>query len=203
MLGALTRYAEAEPVYQVSGHMFPVMHPAAPDALFLPLTTTWGWATWRRAWRRFRSDENEARVTLSDPQHRRQFDLGGAYPFSSMLEASLAGKIDSWGIHWWHVVFRRKGLAVYPRRSLVWNGGFDDSGRHCGKSDALGDRLPDDFGRARLSSPLVWPEHVEADHLALQRVVTFLKNRPIHSRSLSTSLGDRLGARWFGRTGRA
>jgi hypothetical protein len=49
----------------------------------------------------------------------------------------------------------------------------------------------------------VWPEHVEADHPAFQRVVTFLKNRPIHSTSPSTSLWDRLGARWFRRTGRA
>jgi hypothetical protein len=163
------------------------------------LTTTWGWATWRRAWRHFSSDEGTARTTLTDPHRRRRFDLDGAYPFASMLEGSLTRKIDSWGIHWWHSVFVREGLVVYPRRSLVWNGGFDDSGRHCGSGDPLNGRLPDDFTQARLSSRLAWPERVEADRMTFQRIVAFLKDRLTRSPSPSLSWWGRVGARWLDR----
>ena len=53
MLQALDRYEAEDRVYQVSGFMFPVDHPLEPDAFLLPLTTTWGWATWARAWKAF------------------------------------------------------------------------------------------------------------------------------------------------------
>jgi hypothetical protein len=35
---------------QVSGYMFPVNLELEEDALFLPLTSTWGWATWKSRW---------------------------------------------------------------------------------------------------------------------------------------------------------
>ena len=46
MLQALDRYAHEPNAYQISGYMFPVTQPSKPDAFFLPLITTWGWATW-------------------------------------------------------------------------------------------------------------------------------------------------------------
>ena len=33
-----------------AGHMFPVKVKADEDSFFLPFTTSWGWATWKRAW---------------------------------------------------------------------------------------------------------------------------------------------------------
>ena len=50
MSAALRRYADEPSVYQISGHAFDTPELAgATKAAFLPFTTTWGWATWRRA----------------------------------------------------------------------------------------------------------------------------------------------------------
>ena len=38
---------------QIAGYMFPVALQPGDDALFLPFISSWGWATWRRAWRHF------------------------------------------------------------------------------------------------------------------------------------------------------
>ena len=92
MLNALHRYQDEPTVYQISGYMFPVKHPAKPDAFFLPLTTTWGWATWDRAWRSFDWQASGAQERLADPDFRRRFDLNGSYPYSVLLEQRLAGK---------------------------------------------------------------------------------------------------------------
>ena len=36
---------------QISGHMFDVPElRAREEGFFLPITTSWGWATWKRAW---------------------------------------------------------------------------------------------------------------------------------------------------------
>ena len=132
MLAGLARYAEVPEVYQISGYMFPVRHLQKDEAFFLPLTTTWGWATWARAWREFEWEPADALERLHDPALRRQFDLDGSYPYSAMLEQRLRHENDSWGILFWWAVFNRRGLVLYPPESLLAVGGFDGSGTHAG-----------------------------------------------------------------------
>jgi len=105
------------------------------DAVFLPFTTSWGWATWQRAWKNFDPEMSAFAEIASNGTLRRRFDLDGSYPYFSMLKKQKAGLIDSWAIRWYLSVFMRSGLALYPRQSLVQNEGFDGSGTHCGVSD--------------------------------------------------------------------
>lgn len=135
MLRALEHYAGDPRVYQISGYMFPVRHRPRAEACFLPLTTTWGWATWERAWRGVDWSASEAPVALKRRLLRWRFDFGGSYPYADMLRRRLAGENDSWGIIWWWAVFRARGLALFPRESLVQNIGFDGTGTHCGVED--------------------------------------------------------------------
>lgn len=128
---ALERYGDDPPVMQISGHMFPVELKIEEDALFLPFVTSWGWATWDRAWRKFDPTAKGHAQLKADPQLRRAFDMDGAYDYFSMLEAQLEGRIDSWAIRWNLSVFMNGGMVLYPRKSLVENRGFDGSGVHC------------------------------------------------------------------------
>src|ERR1700752_3138282 len=84
MLRALDRCADQENVYQVSGYMFPVQLHTRTDAFFLPLITSWGWATWQRAWQIFSWDASDAREQLKDPAVRKRFDLNNSYPYAVM-----------------------------------------------------------------------------------------------------------------------
>jgi hypothetical protein len=127
---ALDRYQDDERVMQISGHMFPTDFAATTDAVFLPMTTSWGWATWRRAWEHFDPQSTGYAQIKADAALRRRFNLDGAHDYFSMLEAQLAGRVDSWAIRWYLSVFLRNGLVVFPRTSLVENVGFDGSGTH-------------------------------------------------------------------------
>jgi hypothetical protein len=160
--------------------MFPVEHPAQPDAFFMPLTTTWGWATWQRAWRIFDWEARGGLTTLADADARRRFDLDGSYPYSTMLEQRLEGLNSSWGILWWWAVFNAGGLALHPRRSLVWNGGFDGSGVHCGDDSGLVQTSAASVLEHRPAPSLRLPAKVAGDEKAFARVKTFLResNRP-------------------------
>jgi len=128
---ALDRYQDEPRVFAVSGYMYPVRSQGAHDALFLPFISSWGWATWARAWRCFDPAAAGARQVLADAASRRRFDLEGAYGFSRMLRRQLAGQSDSWAIRWYLSVFSRGGLSLFPRRSLVENDGFDGASTHC------------------------------------------------------------------------
>ena len=174
MLTALDRYADERNVYQVSGYMFPIRHAAKPDAFFLPLTTTWGWATWARAWNVFDWDASDATERLRDPATRRSFNLNDAYPYADMLEATLQGEHDSWGILFWWAVFKSGGLVLHPRKSLVWNGGVDATGTHRGDQLWANQSLSDFAADAW--STFTLPEKIEVDETAFNRVIQHLRS---------------------------
>ncbi len=176
MLQALDRYADAPNVYQVSGYMFPVEHPPGPDAFFLPLVTTWGWATWQRAWRVFDWNPGDALERLNNRKLRRKFDLNGSYPYSEMLEKRVKGENDSWGILFWWAVFQTGGLVLHPRESFVWVGGFDGSGTHCGDRSWSKERTLELVTSYETNGPLTLPDLIASDEKAFDRITRFLRN---------------------------
>jgi len=176
MLSALDSYADEPNVYQISGYMFKIRHAPKPDAFFLPLTTTWGWATWSRAWRIFDWQPAGAEELLRDPEVRHRFNLNNAYPYAEMLESRLNGENDSWGILFWWAVFQAGGLVLHPRKSLVWNGGFDESGTHCGDQVWSGQSLSEIADDAWSTSSFVFPDRVRVDDAAFGKVFRFLKS---------------------------
>ena len=126
----LERYEDEPRVMQVAGHMFVV--PSLADqheALFLPMTTSWGWATWQRAWAQFDPSATGWRERLVGVEAER-FDLSGRCDYSGMLKRQMTGGIDSWAIRWYYSVFVLDGLVLYPPRTLVLHEGLDRSGTH-------------------------------------------------------------------------
>ena len=177
MLQALDRYQEYANVYQISGFMYPISNPANLDAFFLPLSTTWGWATWERAWCIFSWDADKALVQLSDPKMSKQFDLDGSFPYTDMLRRREEAHNDSWGILWWYAVFQANGLVLHPRQSLVWNGGFDNSGIHSGAPTFTMQSARDSINQPRLGKPLVYPKEIVVDQEAFNRLKRYLRSR--------------------------
>jgi hypothetical protein len=128
---ALERYKDEDRIMQISGYMFPISEFAGRhEAFFLPLTTSWGWATWRRAWELFDSQASGWESMKADRELRSSFSLGGAFDYYKMLRMQIDGQIDSWAIRWYWSVFKAKGLVLYPPQSQVQNIGFDGSGTH-------------------------------------------------------------------------
>ena len=132
---ALERYQDDDTAMQVSGYMYPVDVGAEADAFFMPFTTSWGWATWERAWQHFDAEMKGFDALVEDRHLRDRFNLGGAYDYFDLLKRQRRGSIDSWAIRWYLSVFIRGGLTLYPARTLVQNIGFDGSGTHCAGAD--------------------------------------------------------------------
>ena len=126
---ALDRYADDERVMQVGGHSF-LRRPRDTKAYFMPFVTSLGWGTWARAWANFDRHAHGYQALKEDSSLRHQFDVDGSYPYFEILEAQLAGKVDSWAIYWHLNVFMKKGLTLYPPATLIEHTGFGDSGTH-------------------------------------------------------------------------
>ena len=131
MNDALSRYVDDDNVFQVSGHCFDVPEFADRNsAVVLPLTTTWGWGTWARAWRQFDEIPRGWEQLQTDRNLRKRFNLGDTYDFTSMLKAFMTGQNSSWGVRFYWTVFQAGGVSIFPPVTLVRNCGMDGSGVH-------------------------------------------------------------------------
>lgn len=160
---ALRRYANDHRVYHVNAYRYPL--PVASNPKFSRLISSWGWATWQRAWVNFESDASKLERLVRDANLVSAMDFDGAYPYFKMLQNQARKKIDSWAIRWYASVLLRGGLAVCPNVSQVSNHGFDNTGVHCGVSSVY------DVEIGTASDD--WPSEVSEDLLNYRQTQTF------------------------------
>ena len=129
---------------------------------FLPV---WGWATWRRAWRRHDADLRQWQRLREPPWLE---ELGGAHFARSMralLDQVAAGTCDTWDYGWFLSCWQHGMAGCLPTVNLVRNLGFGDAGAtHClrGRSP-----LP---RPGSLAGPLRHPPHRQLDARADARL---------------------------------
>lgn len=169
MNGALNLYRDNDRVMQISGYMFPAELHEETDAVFLPITTSWGWGTWQRAWQHFDLQMLGYEKLKSNRELRHKFNLNGSYPYFEMVESQIHGKIDSWAIRWYLSTFLMGGLTLHPTRSLVRNIGFDQSGTHCGTDLGV---FGADIAKERVTS---FPKFVEESERATHAFIDYFK----------------------------
>lgn len=173
---ALDKYADEEKVMQVSAHMFSVPEfQNKQEAFFLSFTTSWGWATWQRAWCHFDEMAMGWERISSDRVLRKRFDIDGVGHYSHMLRQQMAGEADSWAIRWYWSVFKLDGLILFPPISYVQNKGFDGSGTHGWRSAkaVLNKEIPPDAGLVNLPDEIA----VNVEHFNRVKKVVKKLNR--------------------------
>jgi hypothetical protein len=157
--------------------MYPIEGDGLGETLFLPMTSCWGWATWKRAWAQFDSSLAGLEKVERDTSLRRRLNLNGAYDYLAMARRQKRGEIDSWGICWHLSVFLKNGLTLYPRQSLVENAGIDGSGTHYTAALRGAQTLLHPPLEASKQPMDTWrlPDRIAADEIAYDRVQKLLR----------------------------
>lgn len=120
-----------------------------------------GWATWKRGWEKFEYDAQYLKDKItSNKKIYRIFTYNNTYPYVDMLQDQIDGKIDSWAIRWYASAVLRKGLCLYPTKSLVQNIGFDSEGTHTSNPNSyeafiMADETTDDFPKIKIEDSKV------------------------------------------------
>jgi hypothetical protein len=126
---ALTKYANEEKVMHIGAYMFDLQDKALPETFFYRIGTSWGWATWARAWKDFEPDIDKLMAQF-DKDKINRFSIDGTMNFWKQMEEFKAGKNNSWAIRWYASMFLKGGLVLNPSHSLVHNIGHDGTGVH-------------------------------------------------------------------------
>ena len=114
----------------------------------------WGWATWRRAWKKYDAEMNYWRSLTTDEKVnwlKSRFETSGEqkhwfYSFQRVAEFHL----DTWDFQWVFAMFNNQMLSIAPKENLIANIGIDSNATHT-KKPTLESSAP----RGRLEFPLV------------------------------------------------
>lgn len=168
---ALQLYEHDEKVMHVSGCMYPIDQKIQESTFFFRVPLCWGWATWKRAWTHFHRDISIMRQF--DSTMRREFDIQGTHPYWKQLELNKSGKIFTWFIFWYAILFLENGLTLFPSRSLVLNIGHDGTGVHCSHNN--------DYHTPILSEPVrIYKLQITENTLAIELHKQFFRNLRPH-----------------------
>jgi hypothetical protein len=166
---ALDQYAQQDQVMHIGAYMYNLKAGNLPQTFFYRAATSWGWATWARAWKHFEPDIDQLISQFTTTQVH-EFSIDGTMNFWKQMQEFKAGKNNSWAIRWYASIFLKGGLTLNPSQSLIQNIGHDGSGRHSNLEDTY------DVQIAR--QPVTWfPSVLQEDQQAYQAIKQFLKTR--------------------------
>jgi hypothetical protein len=128
----LKRYEDDERVMTIGGNNFG--QKASHDSssyYFSKYTKTWGWATWRRAWRLFDFE------MASWPDFRDSGTMADVCPdpkeaeyWTALFDHVHTGGRDIWDYRWLYACWSQSGLCITPEVNLVSNMGYGPEGTH-------------------------------------------------------------------------
>lgn len=101
------------------------------DYFFTTVPNTWGWATWRRAWKKMDfqmswREERGARQVIS----RISPTLRLKHYWKRAIRLIDGGKVNAWDWQWYFSLSKNKLLTLTAAGSLVTNIGFDEAATH-------------------------------------------------------------------------
>jgi hypothetical protein len=166
---ALKRYANEEKVMHIGAYMYNLKGNKLPETFFYRAASSWGWATWARAWKDFEPDIDKL-IPQFDKEKINRFSIDGTMNFWKQVQEFKAGKNNSWAIRWYASVFLKGGLTLNPSKSFINNIGNDGSGVHSN---------PESMYQVKIAQKPVkhFPDEIAEDKPAYEAIKHFLKNR--------------------------
>lgn len=135
MNDALDLYENDNKVMHVGGYIpLTTGQKKLPETFFLRFMSCWGWGTWKESWNYLITDIDYLHNKIYSLSDLDELKFEGVLDpqILEQLEDNYNGKIKTWAFKWFLSIFIRKGLCLYPKKSLVNNIGLDGSGENCG-----------------------------------------------------------------------
>lgn len=159
----IKKYKDDHDIYLISGtNVQTGIKRGDASYYFSNITSTWGWASWRRAWNHFNYDisDYQQSVKSGDLDHVFQTSQEKSH-WIKCHKHFINRKKDIWDFQWLFAIWRNKGIGITPNTNLIKNIGFRENPVHYFLKDLI--REPS-IGNPMLF-PLTHPEK-KIDHEA-------------------------------------
>ena len=150
----LERYRDNGKITHISGNNFQLgKRRGNGDYFFSNYTFIWGWATWRRAWRKYDYSMRDYELLLKNYKYKYLIQ-------QEMMRVVKYGNLDTWDVQWQYTNFYYYALAIQPKINLVKNIGFSEDATHTKGNEP---KSISDSRFGELTFPLRHPKKITAD----------------------------------------
>lgn len=141
-----------------------------PSTYFLPQTSTWGWATWYRAWRDYDYDAAKLLAQIKERGLESTLNFDNTIDFMGTLTSQAYFNLNTWDIQWLTVNILNRKIGLYPSVAFSRNVGVDGSGTHGGKVSEKSKGYKRINGRLQESYTPITKIPIEINHEVLELV---------------------------------
>lgn len=126
----LEKYSSNEKIMMISGNNFQDGNIRGNGSYYFSrYPNTWGWATWKRAWKKY--DHTLKNAPSIKTTH------GDEHKYWSKFYTQLkSGKYTFWDAKWLFSIWQNNSLSITPNMNLVSNIGFGKDSTHTKTKDA-------------------------------------------------------------------
>ncbi len=122
----LKKYRNNHNIYHISGTNVEEISILPQDHFFSNCFNVWGWATWKRAWKKYdvkmKDWKNWRNFRFLNFMH--QYSLLTKFKSWRLYNKTYSGKIDTWDYQWDFICKKNMALAAIPCKNLITNIGF-------------------------------------------------------------------------------
>ncbi len=176
----LERYKDEERILQISGSnlIADQFSNYKESYIFSNFALIWGWATWRRAWKKMELDM--VNFDTFKTQNRIQDlipDKGGQFYMLDKFEDTRKKINDSWAYAWFYSLLWHKGLSIIATKNLIQNVGIGgDDATHITSSNV--ERYKK--SSSSLTFPLIHPTVIEKHNDKVAMQFFYATQKPYH-----------------------
>lgn len=165
----LEKYKDDERIMMISGDNFLPDFEIKDSYFFSRYFPIWGWATWRRAWKKYDIEMQSWKTSESKEFLKKIYPKTQKYMRSHMTKIfneAYSGKINTWDAQWGYACLMSGGLCIVPKVNLVSNIGM--LGIHTPGSDLI---LPtyDIYQKGTLKHPKFIEPTAEYDRIFYEK----------------------------------
>lgn len=153
----LDYYRYEERVMMIAGSNQMTKYQMPYSFCFTARVYNWGWATWRRAWRKFDGSQEQWEQIQRDGTLTRIYSEKNTQYLKREFNHYFSQGLCPWDYRWWISCLSQEGLCAVPKVNLISNEGFGADATHThDRGDYKGET-------ATLTFPLQYPPIVERD----------------------------------------
>lgn len=163
----LHQYKDVERVMHIGGANYQfgnLRGEKEADYFFSNIPHVWGWASWRRAWKKYDEDPIKLEQFLKTKKAS-DYGLQWFYFFKYKQYFQRATHPDNrniWDYRWQFIMWYYGGIAITPNVNLVQNIGFGTDATHTFAEESKFANIP----TVEMEFPLNHPQKIEVDYEA-------------------------------------
>ncbi len=139
----LEKYRDSQNIFMISGGNYLPKHLLPGGSYhFSRVPHIWGWATWRRAWKKYDFEMTDF------PSFSKNYEIKNIWSdkntqeyFMERFKEVYKGQLDTWDYQWNYCIWKNNGISISPNYNLISNIGFG-SGTHTLNKDDPSASIP-------------------------------------------------------------